>query len=408
MKDKFELFNNIKINTEDYKEIQFSNNDEFKKKMKDKIKYNHSENNKKVAVIGTGILLGGMIVMAEPSLAYIQSIGKQIEYFFNREDNELSVYKVNVNKVVEDKGIKIELKEIMIDDGELLLSMNIDDSKLDRSYLGVQDIEEVGNLGFNLGVPKVEIGDMVFKETGGGGSQHRVGRYSTEMLLKCDLDELDKEDKYFDLISNLDRSKDYDVKIEIDNVAYTIDSNTNLPEEMPNYIEVTEINGGGSSDTGEYHETRQIYVNGSWKFQATINAKEIVDNVKTYKVNEEFNIKYKDLDIDVLVEEIRVSPTKIKIKRKFKVNSDNTVSKDDYTRFLMFIVKDEKGNEININDLISVYSDEDLKNRTPYIESELNREIKEIKVIPAIDDWDNRTKITKFKDKAFTLELDVK
>ena len=41
MKNKFDIFNDIKIETDKYDEIKFDNNDEFKNKMKNKIDLEH-------------------------------------------------------------------------------------------------------------------------------------------------------------------------------------------------------------------------------------------------------------------------------------------------------------------------------------------------------------------------------
>ncbi|MGL5329204.1 MAG: DUF4179 domain-containing protein [Peptostreptococcaceae bacterium] len=421
MKDKFELFNNIKINIEEYEEVHFSNNDEFKRKMKNKIRGDKNMHKRKIAVASVGILLGTMVIASEPSLAYIKNIGQQIEHFFNIEDNTLNGYKIELNQRVEDNGITIELKEIMLGDGELLLSLIIDDSKLDKSYFGVEK-EKAKEIWPYLQEPKVTIGDMIFTRTGGASTSEPGDEISRNMLLTCDLSGLDTNNdgetdvENFDLITNLDMNKDYDLKIEIDKVGYTIESNSmdkastqemNSDNDIPNYIEISEINGGGINlDIEEEFKTKTGNVLGNWNFETSVNAKKLLEDIKIYDMKKEFTINYEDLEIDILIEEVRVSPTKIKIKRSFKVNGE-VPKEDEAPKFVDFIVKDEKGNEIEVRGGIDLSATEKLIESSPYAEGELNREMKSIKIIPVIEDWGkkiNRTKI--FKEEAFTLELE--
>ncbi|MGL5347667.1 MAG: DUF4179 domain-containing protein [Peptostreptococcaceae bacterium] len=420
MKDKFELFNNIKVNTEEYEEIKFSDNEEFKKKIKSKINKNKSVHKNKVVVAGVGILLGSMVITSEPSLAYIKNIGQQIEHFFNREDNTLSGYKVELNQTVEDKGIEITLKEIMLGDGELLLSLKIDDSKLDKSYLGLDEEQDIWP---DLDEPKVTIGDMVFARTGGAATSEPGDETSRNMLLTCNLDSLDTNNDgesditNFDLVNSLDINKDYDVKIEINKVGYTIqhsetkESSTQevtLIEDIPEYIEIRKNTGGGmNSDTGEHFKTGSVDVIGNWDFETSVNANQLLEDIKIYNIDKNFTIKYEDLDIDVIIEEIRISPTKIKIKRSFSVNG-NVVPTDDVSpKFLSFIVQDENGKNVEVRGGIDLSASELLLENSPYAEGELSREMKSIKIIPVIEDWEKKFNHTKkFEKESFTLELE--
>lgn len=414
MKNKFEIFNNIKVNIDEYEEIKFSDNDDFKDKMKNRIRGSHNQHKKKIAAVGASVLLGTMVITSEPSLAYIKNIGQQIEHFFNRQDDALMGYKVKVNKVVEDKGVEIELKEIMLGDGELLLSLKVDDSNVDKSYFGIEDDVDTYP---DIYQPKVQIGDMIFARTGGGATIEPGDETSKNMLLTCDLNQLESDNEVsknseFDLISNLDINKDYDVKIEIDKVGYTIevdDSKVYNQKAVPDYIEITEVNGGGmNADTGETFETRQGNIIGSWVFETKINAKKLVEDIKIYNINEKFTINYENMDVDVLVEEVRVSPTKIKVKYDLDVEGEVIRGENEDPIIFGFIAKDENGDKVELIGGMDIRFEEQFENNNPhgnYAEGELSSEIKSIKIIPTIEDYSKHYNSTKiFEDKAFNLE----
>lgn len=44
-------------------------------------------------------------------MALVNSIGKQIESYLGKEDNEYKGYKVAINQEAQDKGIKVSLYE---------------------------------------------------------------------------------------------------------------------------------------------------------------------------------------------------------------------------------------------------------------------------------------------------------
>ena len=128
-------------------------------------------------------------------------------------------------------------------------------------------------------------------------------------------------------------------------------------------------------------------------------------SIKSYDVNKSLDINYKGMDIKANIDELRVTPTRIKIKYNFEVEN-NTTSLYKNPIFLDFIIKDESGNIIQSNgasyDLSS--DKENLEGST--IEFEINKDMKEIKIVPVIEDWNKKVgKDTQFKNQTISLEL---
>jgi hypothetical protein len=403
MKNKYEMFNDTKIDENEYEDINISR--DKKKAMKDriskKINYKKREYKKNVLVASIPILVaGGIVLNGETSMAYIQNIGKQIEHFFNKNDEELRGYKTLVNETKSDKNIDVTLNEIMLEDKELLLSLTIDDSKLDKDALGISKENDIAE--FNE--PRVKIGDMMFVNTGGASTSEKSGN-KRDVLLKCRLDSVDnngdgKTDiENFDLLNDLDLSKNYDVEIFIDELGYTFDRD----KDVSNDIRIGAY-GGGASEDGESYETKTGYISGDWKFKTTLNGQKLAENIKVYNMDKDIDLKYKDMNIKTYIKELRVTPTTIKIKYKYEVDKNANRYSDPI--FLDFIIKDEKGKIIESNHPSYDLSSDKESIAGEDIEFEVNKDIKEVEVIPVIRDWNYKNaKVTKFQDKTIDLEL---
>lgn len=411
MKDKFEILNDVKINVDEYEEVKFDNNDALKDKVVKKIKKRKTSYKKGIAIASVAVLAGSMFIMSEPSLAYIEHLGKRIEYFFNRGDNEFEGYKVELDQVISQNNIDIKLREIMLGDGELLLSLNIDDSKLDKEALGLKLDGNYSSV--ELYEPKVQIGDMTFINTGGGySSELNRDDNSIDMILTCNLENVDTNNdgkvdiENFDLTNNIDINKNYDIKISMDRVGYTVDENSIVSDKL----EIRDGEGGGvNADTGETFVTKTADIYGDWSFEGTLNAKNIVDNIDIYKVNKEINIKDESIDVDMTICEVRISPSKVKIKYSFKVNKNEVKSIEDSMKIIDFIIKDENGNKVDVRGCVDLNASKELSQPAPYAQGELDfnlRDAKSIKIIPKIDDYSKKfTKAKLYKDSMIELEL---
>lgn len=403
MKDKFGLFNETNIDIEKYDDIVLSNEekDEMKKRMKSKIQYSKKNNFKRYAlVVGLSVvILGSTAFTNETTLAYMQHLGKQIEYFFNKDTEELKPYKNIVDDVATDKGIDIKLNEIMLGDGELFLNISVDDSKLDKDALGLK--KQGGFLGIDD--IKIKVGDMNFVSITGPSTSEKNKDGTTNMVMTCKLDNLDKDGdgkgdvENFDLLKNVDLNKDYDINISINKVEYELNKDIKTSKE----IEVGNMGGV----EGEHLNG---YLSGQWEFNTSINGSNIVKDTKIYNVDKNVKLKNKNIDVDLVLKEVRVSPTKIRVIYGFKTNKYNFNKGDDTPKILEFALKDGRGKDL---ELLSGAGGYDLSySKGNYIESsleyEIKKDVKKLKITPIIEDWSKEiNNITEFKKQGIDVDI---
>lgn len=398
MKNKYEMFNETIINEEKYSTIDISKEEKeaMKKRLKTKIKIKN-KNYKKIAVATIPLIVaGGLVISSETAQAYIEGIGKQIEYFLGNNTEELRGYKTLVDKNISDKNIDIKINEIMLRDGELLLSIRIDDSKLDKESLGIDKDSSA-----SFYEPIVQIGDMRFVYTGGAMSSEIADDGNLDILLKCNLENLDTNNdgetdvEFFDIIKNIDANKDYDVAIFIDELEYQLDPNAKISDE----IELSSSGGGVNIDTGESSTHQNGTIKGNWTFETKLNGAKMIENINIYNVDKSYKLENKNTDIDIHVKEVRIAPTTIKVKYSFKVNK----KEDNYmAERISFVLKDGKGKTIDSRD--GMYSlNYDGEASTTF---EINKDLKSITLIPVVEYLkENSEDVIKFKEQAIKLDL---
>lgn len=131
MKDDFEILNDVKMNVDDYEEVKFDNNDELKNKMKIKIRNRNKNKRFKRGIVAASLLaiLSSGIILDNNIWADIERFWYSLGDIVNMKKEELEDYKYNINKVAIDKNVKISLKDVILDNGSLILNLNVDYSK---------------------------------------------------------------------------------------------------------------------------------------------------------------------------------------------------------------------------------------------------------------------------------------
>ncbi|WP_252250715.1 DUF4179 domain-containing protein [Clostridium sp. ZBS13] len=194
--DIYDMLNEVNINIDDYEKEDF--NDLEKKKIKYNLKKSISKKKPlkrgmiaAVAIVALTIgMLGSDIgVSALSKVSYI--INNDIASFLGIERN-LDEYKTVINKSITDKGITVQLNEVILDGDEMTVSCNISsDQKLEEDESSVPDC--------NIYINGKKM------STGAGGGAEKIDEYTSQSVITYDL----KED---------DLSGDLNIKIVCSNV----------------------------------------------------------------------------------------------------------------------------------------------------------------------------------------------
>ena len=395
MKNKYELFNEINIQDEDYENYKLSQME------KDNIFINVSKNikleknirNKKYSKIAIVIILclsiSNVALNNGKVWALVESIGKQIESYLGKKENEYTGYKISVNQVSEDKGIKLSLHEVLLDDGNILLSMNLDHSNFDESGL------KKGlylNKNYYLPTATVYMDGKKFVETGGATKYEREKNNQQDFLTSLNLERVDENDDGraditdYQILDNIDPNKDYNIKVVFDEVG--IHKVGLIPRVIDDEFE---------------------FIKGKWEFKFTVNGKNIMREIKVYNINKEINIDDEDLKAKIYIKQLRVSPVSLKLT--YTMNIEEGYQLNDKNIYIELL--DQHGNHINIGGGSSENEDGSLIEGSLEGNLENNKKLESIKILPYIYYREKNSDNPKYhhrmeyEDKSISIDLNI-
>lgn len=395
MKNKYELFNEINMQDEDYENYKLSQieKDNIFINVSKNIKLEKNIRNKKYSKIAIVIILclsiSNVALNNGKVWALVESIGKQIESYLGKKENEYTGYKISVNQVSEDKGIKLSLHEVLLDDGNILLSMNLDHSNFDESGL------KKGlylNKSYYLPTATVYMDGKKFVETGGATKYEREKNNQHDFLTSLRLERVDENDDGraditdYQILDNIDPNKDYNIKVVFDEVG--IHKVGLIPRIIDDEFE---------------------FIKGKWEFKFTVNGKNIMRETKVYNINKEINIDDEDLKAKIYIKQLRVSPVSVKLTYTMNIEQGYPVNdKNIYIELL-----DQHGNYINVGGGASENEDGSLIEGSLEGNLENNKKLESIKILPYIyyreKDSDNPKyhHRIEYEDKSISIDLNI-
>lgn len=393
MKNKYELFNEIDMEDKDYEIYKLSQieKDELFANISKDIKVEKNIRNKKLIKVAIASVLCVSILTItlknEKVWALVESIGKQIESYLGKKEDEYIGYKELVNQVSEDKGIKVSLYEVLLDDGNILLSMNLDHSKFDESSL------KKGlylNKNYYLPEATVYMDGKKFVETGGATRNGSEKNNQQDFMTSLRLERIDENNDDisdvtdYQILDHIDPNKDYNIKVVFDEVG--IHKVGLIPRVIKDEFE---------------------FIDGKWEFDFTVNGKNIIGETKVYNINEEINIEDEDIKAKINIKQLRISPISIKLTYTIKFEQGYMLNNKD----LYLELVDQNGEYINVGGGSAGNKDGTLVEGELEGNLENNQKPKSITILPYIYYREKNSDNPKyhhrieFQDKAINIDL---
>ena len=327
MKNKFEIFNKIKIDTDKYEEAETSNNEELKIKMQEKLNSSKRLNKKKVKnnkmikgvasiaiiAIGIGVFTPSLADNLKKRLPEFETMldkikdsvdGGTVEYdpkLYPELEEEKEEHKKSkliatpINVSSKDDGLKITIDKAMYDKKKLYLDMTL---KTDEPFNESKYKKIVGDSPYGDGIKQMYIEDLTMYmndiEADGYGYGPGIVEFVDENTIKLS----------------------YLIELDINN-------------------DMEDVNFKISFGTKKYEDS--IFPNsydGKWSFD--FNIKAIDDNARSIVINKK--------DGDYTLKKVEVTDTYIEVKMElpFQPSLGNP-----HNNFI--IVHDDKGRELEMS-----------------------------------------------------------
>lgn len=397
MTNKYKLFNNIKIDDSNYKKYILSDNDKNNifNNIKNEIQKEESFKNqkyKKLAVASIICVCVSSVVLSNDRVwAMVESIGQQIEQLLGKPEKEYEGFKVEVNQSVTDSGLKVNLSEAMLNDGELVLSVGVDRSDFDNSQYEKPFYSDPY---FYFNNPTIYIDNKKFVQSSGwGGHESRDGKVQ-EFIEAYSLSSIDTDNdgipeiENYEILDNINPNKDYEVRVVFDELGLR-------------QIGVLPMFMKEKFDT----------VKGNWEFKFTINGKNIINQTQSFEINEEVDVQNESGSGKIIIDSLRISPVSARIKYTTEESKELNKSLGDKTPYHLGIeLFDQDGNSISGGGGAS--SEDGI-----IYDVEMNalldnyKDLKKIYIVPYVYSTEKDPKFPKqnkqifFKDKAIEIKL---
>ena len=399
MSNKDKLFNDMSIDDNNYKQYTLCENDKnriFNSVNTQISKQNKLKKNKFKKLITASIVCVSISIVTlsnDRVWAVFENIERQIEYYFGKKENEFNGYKVGVNESVEDKGIKMTLYEVLLDDGQILLSMNMDHSQFDESSLR-KGLYKNKNYYWNKASVYIDNKKFILDSTSTVFEKEKENKQ--DFLSTISLTSIDNNDdgyadiENYQLLDNIDVNKDYEMKVVFEEIG---------------------IQQVGFLPGAKYDNS--IDIDGEWEFNFIVNGNKIKDKIKTYDINKNIKIEDEGFKAELDIKMLRISPVSTKLIYNIKMGEEYEFK----NRYIDIELQDQDGN------IIATGSSGRGNTEGTYMNMELevyqsNREknfninkLSSIKIVPyqSYREKDSSNpkynRIIKYEDKAITLDI---
>ena len=402
MKKDYKIFNNIQIDLDEYEEVKFSKNEnkELKSFMKTKIQY-HKTPYKKVVASIVAVFLSISLIFNHEVLAQVRDILiNNIDDLWNNKYTDIKDYIYNIDKEAEDKNIKIVFKDIILDNGKLIISAKIDYSKFNPS----KEFSKKQIKDWNIN--KLTENDTMISLGGDSTSvdvdNHSFKNWNPVPNLNQEKDK--KADVLIEQELNFIEKNGQNIKLSNNNFPNNIDSNKiyNLDIKI-NKLYLLEKSNGES--TNGYGAT----IDGNWSIKTSIKGEDLIGISTKYNIDKDMRLNISDSDnININLKNVSFSPIYLGLDYSCK-NDEDYILMSNKSYLVMFKIYNDKGEEYKNVKINQEYFSKEFSEQNKYINFSnqfLNsyKETKYIKIVPVIINNENGQTYT-FTDKSIKIDI---
>ena len=402
MKKDYKIFNNIQIDLDEYEEVKFSKNEnkELKSFMKTKIQY-HKTPYKKVVASIVAVFLSISLIFNHEVLAHVRDILiNNIDDLWNNKYTDIKDYIYNIDKEAEDKNIKIVFKDIILDNGKLIISAKIDYSKFNPSKefskkqikdWNINKLTENDTM-ISLGgdSTSVDVDNHSFKNWNPVPNLNQENDKKADVLIEQELNFIEKNGQNIKLSNNnfpnnIDSNKIYNLDIKI-NKLYLLEKSN------------------GESTNG-YGAT----IDGNWSIKTSIKGEDLIGISTKYNIDKDMRLNISDSDnININLKNVSFSPIYLGLDYSCK-NDEDYILMSNKSYLVMFKIYNDKGEEYKNVKINQEYFSKEFSEQNKYINFSnqfLNsyKETKYIKIVPVIINNENGQTYT-FTDKSIKIDI---
>lgn len=376
MKNEFDILNDVKIDVEGYKEVKFDNNDEIKKRMKSKIKKRNISYKKVIAVASLSVVLGGGALCNETVWANVEKTWYTLQRVLDLKSEEVTGYKYEINKSVESKNIKVTYKNLMIDDGNLIVEIDVDDSKFNpfKDFTEKQqkdwNVDKWGNRELFISLENIETyvdGEKRGILNVGQADYEKKDRDSngvTNIVAIIPLNEIEGEHKMIEVGKEefpytINKDKTYNIKLNVNKVHISAEM---IGNEKIGY------SGALRSDWGI-----ELPIKGEDLIKATVN-------YKNYEIDKNVKINIDGVDKQLQINSLDLSPIYAKVQ--YTTDMGGYYIDDKYD--IEIRLENENGQEYQTQYMTPNYNEEENSCKVVIGYRNIFKDSKEIKLTPVV------------------------
>ncbi|MFT4413319.1 DUF4179 domain-containing protein [Fredinandcohnia humi] len=311
MKNLFESLNDEKIKLLEFEEGQLTDIEKkaTKKRIKAKLKSRSGYKKRIVALAASLAVITILGTNTKYTLADIPIIGIALEEFVYSQEGSLSDYKTVIGESVEDNGMKVTLNEIILDEGQLLISstFHTDLSDEDLAYNWFSNIEVYMN-GKKL-------------DLGGGGRTESITNSAVNYFWSSAIKPIKPKDNQ-------------QIKIVFNNL--------------------------------ERSDSRK-FIKGKWSFEFTASGEKLIADKKSIPINKYFTLEDGQ---KVMVEELILTPVSTMITYKMEdISNELYFRLEDQNGMKLQEISGQLSGDINLNRFIALENNITKLRVIPYIYS---------------------------------------